>query len=106
MDADSFLVYVKIYIYKDIAKDVEKRFETSNYGSNRPFPKGESRKVIRWRYNYLKDNNNKEKKQRRMKKRKKRKLKCQDYKNCLEAVEIKNEINHLILTNIKNITKT
>ena len=41
-----------------------------------------------------------------MKKRKKRKLKCQDYKNCLEAVEIKNEINHLILTNVKNITKT
>ena len=47
MDADSFLVYVKIYIYKDIAKDVEKRFETSNYELNRPFPKGESRKVIR-----------------------------------------------------------
>ena len=47
MDADSFLVYVKTYIYKDIAKDVEKRFETSNYELNRPFPKGESRKVIR-----------------------------------------------------------
>ena len=47
MDADSFLVYVKIYICKDIAKDVEKRFETSNYELNRPFSKGKSRKVIR-----------------------------------------------------------
>ena len=32
MDTDSFIVYIKTDdIYKDIAKDVEKRFDTSNY---------------------------------------------------------------------------
>ena len=31
MDKDSFIVYIKIDdIYKDIAKDVETRFDTSN----------------------------------------------------------------------------
>ena len=41
MDMDSFMVYMKIdYIYKDIAKDVETRCETSNYELDRPLPKG------------------------------------------------------------------
>ena len=32
MDTDSFIVYIKTDdIYKDIAKDVETRFDTSNY---------------------------------------------------------------------------
>ena len=32
MDIDSFLVYIKTDdIYKDIAEDVETRFDTSNY---------------------------------------------------------------------------
>ena len=32
MDTDSLIVYVKtVDIYKDIAKDVESRFDTSNY---------------------------------------------------------------------------
>ena len=37
MDTDSFIVYIKIKdIYSDIAKDVETRFDTSNYESDRP----------------------------------------------------------------------
>ena len=32
--------------YKDIASDVEKRFDTSNYACNRPLPTGKNKKVI------------------------------------------------------------
>ena len=39
MDTDSFMVHVKTDdIYKDIAKDVKKRFWTSNYEIDRPLP--------------------------------------------------------------------
>ena len=34
-------------IYKDIAEDVETRFDTSNYELERPLPKGKRKKVIR-----------------------------------------------------------
>ena len=41
MDTDSFNVYVKKNDkYKDIAEDVETRFDTSSYKSYRPLPKG------------------------------------------------------------------
>ena len=33
-------------VYKDIANDVEKRFDTSNYAIERPLPKGKNKKVI------------------------------------------------------------
>ena len=37
MDRDSFIVYIKMEnIYVDIAKDVETRFDTSNYKLERP----------------------------------------------------------------------
>ena len=37
MDRDSFIVYIKMEnIYIDIAKDVETRFDTSNYKLERP----------------------------------------------------------------------
>ena len=40
MDTDSFILHIKTDdIYKDIAKDVEIRFDTSNYEQNRPLPK-------------------------------------------------------------------
>ena len=40
MDTDSFIVAIKTDdIYKDIAKDVESRFDTSNYELDRPLPK-------------------------------------------------------------------
>ena len=36
-----FIVLIKTDdIYKDIAEDVENRFDTSNYELDRPFPKG------------------------------------------------------------------
>ena len=41
MDTGSFIVYIKTGdIYKDIAKEVETRFDTSNYELYRPLPKG------------------------------------------------------------------
>ena len=47
MDTDSFIAYIKTNdIYKDIAKDVETRFDTSNYELERPLPKGKYKKVI------------------------------------------------------------
>ena len=77
MDTDSFNFHVKTDdIYKDIAEDFEKRFETSNFEIDRPLPIGKNKKVIgsmknklggqimeknfRLRakiYGYLKDNN-------------------------------------------------
>ena len=48
MDTDSFIMNIKTEdFYKDIANDVEKRFDTSNYEVNRPFPTGKNKKVIR-----------------------------------------------------------
>ena len=45
MDTDSFIVYIKTDdIYKDIAEDVETRFDTSNYELDKPFPKGKIKK--------------------------------------------------------------
>ena len=47
MDTDSSIVYIKTDAhYKDIAEDVETRFDTSNYELNRPLPKGKTIKVI------------------------------------------------------------
>ena len=43
-----FIVYIKTdYIYKDIAKDVETRFDTSNYELDIPLSKRKNKKVIR-----------------------------------------------------------
>ena len=47
MDTDSFIVYIKTDdIYKDIAEDVETRFDTLNHEFDRPLPKEKSKKVI------------------------------------------------------------
>ena len=52
MDTGIFIVYIKtVDIYKDIAEDVETRFDTSNYeldcnAIERPLPKGKNKKVI------------------------------------------------------------
>ena len=47
MDTDSFVMNIKTSdFYKDIANDVEKRFDTSNYEVNRPLPTGKNKKVI------------------------------------------------------------
>ena len=47
MDIESFTVHVKTDdIYKDIAEDVETRFDTSNFEINRSLPNGKNKKVI------------------------------------------------------------
>ena len=47
MDTDSFIVYINTDdIYKDIAKDVETRFDTSKYRLDRTSQKGKIKKVI------------------------------------------------------------
>ena len=116
MDTESFIVHVKTDdIYKDIAENVETRFNTSNFEIDRPLPKGKHKIVIGLMkhelggqnmkefvglraktYSYLKDNNDQDKKCKRHKKCIiKTKLKFQDYKNCLEAAQIENKLNHL-----------
>ena len=45
MDTDSFIFHVKSKnIYKDIAEDVETRFDTSNFEIHRPLPKRKNQK--------------------------------------------------------------
>ena len=48
MDTESFISNTETeYFFEDIANDVEKRFDTSNYEINRPLPKGRNKNVIR-----------------------------------------------------------
>ena len=113
MDKGSFIVHVKPDdIYKDIAEDVDTRFDTSNFEIDRPLPKGENKKVIGLMknelggqimkefvglraktYSYLKDNNDEDKKAKECFINVK--IKFEDYKNCLEAAQIENKISHL-----------
>ena len=47
IDTVAFVVYLKIDdIYKDIAEDVDTRFDAWNYKLDRPFPKGKNKKLI------------------------------------------------------------
>ena len=101
MDTVSFIVHIKTdYIYKDIAEDVETRFDTSNFEIDRPLPRRKNKKVIGLikdelggqvmkefvglrakTYSYLKDNNDEDKKANATKKCViKGKLKFQDYR--------------------------
>ena len=109
MDTESFVINIKTEDFcKDIADDVEKRFDTSNYEVNRPLPTGKNKKVIGLmkdelggkimtkfaafrpkNYSYLMDDGNSDKKAKGTKKCAiKRRLKFNDYKDCL----LKNEI--------------
>ena len=46
MDPNSFIVCIKTDdIYKDIAEDVETRFDTSNHLLDRPLSKGKNKNV-------------------------------------------------------------
>ena len=86
VDTGCFIVHVKTEdIYKDIAEDVETRFDTSNVEIDRPLPMGKNEKVIGliWlrakTYSYLKDNSDEDKKAKETKKRVIKKLKLKDY---------------------------
>ena len=47
IDTDSFMMNIKTEdFYKDIANDVEKRFDTSNYEVDKPLLTGKNKKVI------------------------------------------------------------
>ena len=109
MDTDSFVMNIKTEdFYKDIANDVEKRFDTSNYEVNRPLPTGKNKKVIGLMkdelgggittefvalrpktYSYLTDDCKENKKAKGTKKCViKRMIRFNDYKNCLLKDEV------------------
>ena len=104
MDTDSFIMSIKTNdFYKDIANDVEKRFDTSNYECDRPLPIGKNKKVVELMkdelggeiitefvtlrpktYSYLTDNGKEDKKAKGTKKCViKKMIKFDEYKNCL-----------------------
>ena len=88
MDTDSFIMHIKTEdFYKDIADDVERMYDTSNYTVERPLPMGENKKKIGFMkdelggrimkefiglrpkcYSYLTDDGNVDKKSKRNKK--------------------------------------
>ena len=107
-------------IYEDTAEDVEARFDTSNHELDRLLPKWKNEKVIglmkdeldgtimtefvglgaKTYIGYLIADGSKDKIANETKKSlTERKLKSEDYKNCLEAAELGNEINHLAKKN-------
>ena len=109
MDTDSFIMNIKTEdFYKDIANDVEKRFDTSNYEVKRPLPTGKNKKVIGLMkdelgrkiitefvtlrpktYSYLTDDGKEDKKAKGTKKCViKTMIKFNDYKNCLLKDEV------------------
>ena len=132
MDTDSFIMSIKMNdFYKDIANNVEKRFDTSNYEVNRPLPTGKNKKVIGLMkdelggkiitefvtlrpktYSYLTEDCKEDKKTKGTKKCViKRMIKFNDYKNCLlkDEVILKSQQRfiskkHNVYT--KNINKT
>ena len=109
MHTDSFIMNIKAEdFYKDIANDVEKRFDTSNYEVDRPLPTGKNKKVIGLMkdelggriitefvalrpnaYSYLTDDFKEDKKAKGTKKCViKRMIKFDDYKKCLLNGEV------------------
>ena len=118
MDTNSFVMHIKTNdFYKDIASDVENRFDTSNYEVNtsetsalvrRPLPTGKNKKVIGLMkdelggkiitefvtlrpktYSFLTDDGKEDKKAKETKKGViKKMIKFNDYKKCLLNGEI------------------
>ena len=109
MDTDSFVMNIKTNdFYNDIANDVEKRFDISNYEVNRPLPTGKNKRVIGLMkdelggktitelvtlrpktYSYLTNDGKEDKKAKGTKKCViKRMIKLDDYKNCFLKDEI------------------
>ena len=88
MDTDSFIMHIKTKdFYKDLADDVKKKYDTSNYTVERPLPIGKNKEVIgmmkgelggrimkefiglkRRCYSYLRDDGNVDKKAKETKK--------------------------------------
>ena len=125
MDTDSFVMNIKTNdFYKDIANDVEKRFDTSNYECNRPFPIGKNKKVIGLMkdelggkiitelvtlrpktYSYLTNDGKEDKKAKGTKKvRNKKMIKFDDFDNPHAFIEYSNNMND-VLDDINNYNK-
>ena len=127
---DRFIVHAKTDdIYKDIAVDIERRFDTSNFDIDRPLPKGKNKKVIglmnnelggqimkkfvgsrAQTYSYLINDSSENKKAKCPEKCViKKQLKYQDHKNCLPAKidrKLKYLEKKLIKVNLKKLWKT
>ena len=109
MHTDSFTMNIKKEdVYKDIANDIERRFDTSNYEVDRPLSTGKNKKVIGLMkdeiggriitefvilrpktYSYLTDDGKEDKKAKGTKKCLiKRMIKFNDNKNCLLNGEV------------------
>ena len=106
MDTGSFMMNIKTEdFYKNIANDVEKKFDISNYECDRPLPTGKNKKVMKDElggrvitefvalrpktYSYLTDDCKEDKKAKGTKKCViKRMIKFDDYKNCLLNSEV------------------
>ena len=109
MDTDSLIIHIKTKdVYENIADDVERRFDASNYEVSGPLPTGKKKKVIGLMtdelggkimtdfvalrpktYSSLMDDGNSNKKDKGTKKCViKRRLKVNDYKNSLLNNEI------------------
>ena len=109
MDTDSFVMNIKTSdFYKDIANDVECKFDTSDYEVDRPLPTGKNKKIIGLMkdelggkiitefvtlrpktYSYLTDDGKEDKKAKGTKTCVIKKIiKFNDYKNCLLKDEI------------------
>ena len=109
MDTDSFIINIKTdNFYEDIANDVEKRFDSSNYEVDRPLSTGKNKEVIGLMknelggkiitefvtlrpktYSYLTNDYKEDKKAKGTKKCViKRMIKFNDYKNCLLKDEV------------------
>ena len=108
------IIYIKTDdIYNDIAEDVEKMFETSNYQLERQLPKEKNKKVTGLMkdkiggkimtefigfgaktHSYLIDDISKDKKAKGTKRCViKRNLKFEDYQHCLEVTQLENKEN-------------
>ena len=126
MDTNSFIMHIKTEdFYKDVANDIEKRFDTSNYEVNRPLPTGKNKKVIGLMkgelggkimtefvalrpkpYSYLTDDCKEDKKAKGTKKCViKRRLKFSDYKYCLLNNEIILKSQHMRVKDMIYILK-
>ena len=131
VDKDSFIIYIKTNdIYKDIAKDVEIRFDSSNSELDRPLPKAKHKKAIGLMkdelgrkimanfvglraktYSYLMDDGSEQRKAKGTKKCViEKRLKFENYKNCWKGTQLDDKLNYLeknqtYVDNLKKIIK-
>ena len=115
----NYIIWIQT-VSLQMLKDIETRFDTSNYELDRPLTKRKSKKVIGLMkdelgreimvkfvglraktYSYVINDGSEDKKEKGTKKCViKRKLKLKIYKNCLELIQLENKINYLVKNKI------